>query len=83
MNLNIYFDHAGPGHVMDDVIDRICVFRNEVLMNYNQTKELKIMVDVIPRPRIKIFICTVMKPHIFPDFKMVSSKSYVLVHKHV
>ena len=74
MNLNNHFVHAGPGHAMDDVIDRSCVFGNEVRMNYNQTKELKIMVDVIPKPKIKAFICMIMKPHISPDFKMVSLK---------
>ena len=83
MNLYIYFVNAGPGHVMDDVIDRTCVFGNEVCLNYNQTKELKILVDVIPKPKIKAFICTIMKPHISPDFKMVSSKSYCLLAVHV
>ena len=77
MNLDIYFVHAGPGHVMDNVIDKRCVFGNEVRMNYYQTKEIKTMVDVIPRPKIKPYLWTIVKGNIFPDYRMVSAKLYM------
>ena len=60
--LDIYIVHAGPGHAgEDEVIDRNCYYGNEVQMTYNQSKELKSLVDVVPKAKIKPYVCTLLK----------------------
>ena len=49
-----------------------CVFGNEVQMTFSQMMKLKSLVEELPRPPIKEYVCCLMSNNVFPLADMVS-----------
>ena len=76
--LQCYISHVGPGLGGDESFDMECVFGNKVDMTYIQVKQLRRLVEVTPRPKIKEYVCQIMTTNVLPDCKMVSFSYNIL-----
>ena len=57
-----------------------CVFGNEVQMTFSQMMKLKSLVEELPRPPIKEYVCCLMSNNVFPLADMVSIVVLVFSH---
>ena len=64
--------NVGPGHVGFESFDMHCMFGNEVEMTFNQMMQLRSLVEELPRPQIKEYVCRLIKSNVIPESKMVS-----------
>ncbi|KAM0863750.1 hypothetical protein ACQ4PT_044388 [Festuca glaucescens] len=51
----------GPGCSGDESFDKCCIFGNEVELKYHQRSQLCSIVDELPMPEMKHYVCTLMK----------------------
>ena len=68
----MHVDNVGPGHVGFESFDEQCVFGNEVEMTFNQMMQLRSLVEELPRPKIKEYVCRLIKSNVIRESKMVS-----------
>lgn len=64
--------YVGPGHVGFESFDMNCCFGNEVEMTFNQMMQLRSLVEELPRPKIKEYVCRLIKSNVIPESKMVT-----------
>ena len=55
------------------------VWKDAMSKEYESIMENDIW-DVVPRPKIKEYVCAIMKPNVLPDFKMVSSLAIYYIY---
>ncbi|KAM0908069.1 hypothetical protein ACQ4PT_015701 [Festuca glaucescens] len=62
----------GPGLSGDESFDKCCIFGNEVELTYNQRNQLCSIVEELPMPEMKHYVCTLMNSNVIPgEGKMI------------
>ncbi|KAM0905372.1 hypothetical protein ACQ4PT_017430 [Festuca glaucescens] len=62
----------GPGYTGDESFDKYCIFGNEVELKFHQRNQLSSIVEELPRPKIKEYVCTMLNSYVIPgEGKMV------------
>ncbi|KAM0904502.1 hypothetical protein ACQ4PT_017962 [Festuca glaucescens] len=57
---------SGPGLSGDESFDKCCIFGNEVELTYHQRSQLCSIVEELPMPEMKHYVCTLMKSTVIP-----------------
>ena len=58
--------HVGPCYTGVESFDEHCIFGNEVEIDVNQVLQLSRIVETMPRPPIKAYVCRMEKSFINP-----------------
>ncbi|KAM0829835.1 hypothetical protein ACQ4PT_066627 [Festuca glaucescens] len=56
----------GPGLSGDESFDKCCIFGNEVQLTCNQRNQLCSIVEELPMPEMKHYVCTLMNSNVIP-----------------
>ena len=71
------FCQIGPGCSGDESFDKCCIFGNEVELTCNQRNQLCSIVEELPMPEMKHYVCTLMNSNVIPgECKMVSATAF-------
>jgi hypothetical protein len=71
------FCQIGPGLCGDESFDKCCIFGNEVQLTCNQRNQLRSIVEELPMPEMKHYVCTLMNSNVIPgEGKMVSDTAF-------
>ncbi|KAM0859334.1 hypothetical protein ACQ4PT_047261 [Festuca glaucescens] len=65
-------ERQGPGLSGDESFDKCCIFGNEVQLTCNQRNQLCSIVEELPMPEMKHYVCTLINNNVIPgEGKMI------------